>query len=870
MKPIKLTLCAFGPFAGRTEVDFNALGAGEVFLITGDTGAGKTTLFDGISFALYGAASGGRARRSSRGFRSDYAPADCETFAELTFEQRGECYTIRRSPEYERKKQRGSGTTRQAAQVELTCGSTGEVITRTDEADARIREIIGLTQEQFAQTVMLPQGDFMKILHARSDERKALLQKLFDTGLFAALQEDLRAENSACEAQVGRLTEEIRREQQNVAATGEADVDELRQTQDAARAIALLEGLIRREKAVLTSERAALEEEEKAARALRREIAAGEQQERLHAQYAAAQARKRELEKERVRMEANAGRVRLAERALQLQGAYERRREKETELAAARQAFAAAQAQAEDLRAALPQSERTLEQARREQEQGGALLLEAARLEEAAALLREAAKLAAVRQTLETQVAQHYEESRRADEEYARVKEGYFRSQSGLLAQQLEEGRPCPVCGSLSHPAPAELGEGAVTERRFNAAEADRREAEDRLRAAQADRKQNEEKRRDVERRLRQSGLAAEISPAQAQEKADALRAKKEQRDAAFRQAQQECASLTTRLTEAETRCAEGRARLAELEAARHDLERRWTEALARQDFAREEDFLAALLPEETLERLRGELAAYREEARSLGDRLRELEEQLRGQEDIDLGACRAALAGGEAHIRELNRRTARGESALENDRAVLARLRRAAGEKERLTARWSAVQALYRSVAGQVPGKVKISFETYVQQYYFKQIVAAANKRLTVLTEGQYTLRCKAEARDMRSQAGLDLEVLDRSTALWRDVSTLSGGESFMAALALALGLSDVVQDRSGGVRLDCMFIDEGFGSLDENAVRQAMELLSQLADGRRMIGVISHVSELKERIERKIIVQKTPTGSRLRIEAF
>ena len=153
------------------------------------------------------------------------------------------------------------------------------------------------------------------------------------------------------------------------------------------------------------------------------------------------------------------------------------------------------------------------------------------------------------------------------------------------------------------------------------------------------------------------------------------------------------------------------------------------------------------------------------------------------------------------------------------------------------------------------------------MQQHYFRQVVAAANQRLSALTEGMFTLRCKEEAKDLRSQAGLDMDVLDRSTGQWRDVSTLSGGESFMASLALALGLSDVVQARSGGIRLDAMFIDEGFGSLDENALNHAMELLDSLADGKRLIGVISHMPELKERIERRIEVRKTLTGAQIQM---
>ena len=188
---------------------------------------------------------------------------------------------------------------------------------------------------------------------------------------------------------------------------------------------------------------------------------------------------------------------------------------------------------------------------------------------------------------------------------------------------------------------------------------------------------------------------------------------------------------------------------------------------------------------------------------------------------------------------------------------------------QKRREGHWAVVRDLYNCCAGIAGGnpRAKLTFEAYVQQFYFKQVVAAANKRLTVLTDGLFTLRCKETARDRVRQSGLDLDVLDRSTGQWRDVTTLSGGESFLASLALALGLSDVVQARSGAIRMDAMFIDEGFGTLDDNALRNSLQVLSELADGRRMVGIISHVRELEERIEKQIVVSKTPRGSVLKV---
>ena len=195
MKPLSLTMSAFGPYAGVTQLDFGKLGSEGVFLITGDTGAGKTTIFDAISFALYGEASGGAERRAARSFRSDYAAAEAETYVEFFFEHRGREYRIKRAPEYERRKLRGEGTTKQAAYAEFECAETGELITRIDAVNARVGELTGLSRSQFAQTVMIAQGDFLKILNAKSEDRKRLFQKLFDTEVFAGIQQRLKDMN---------------------------------------------------------------------------------------------------------------------------------------------------------------------------------------------------------------------------------------------------------------------------------------------------------------------------------------------------------------------------------------------------------------------------------------------------------------------------------------------------------------------------------------------------------------------------------------------------------------------------------------------------------------------------------------------------
>ncbi|MBQ6716888.1 MAG: SMC family ATPase, partial [Clostridia bacterium] len=243
--------------------------------------------------------------------------------------------------------------------------------------------------------------------------------------------------------------------------------------------------------------------------------------------------------------------------------------------------------------------------------------------------------------------------------------------------------------------------------------------------------------------------------------------------------------------------------------------------------------------------------------------RIDALNTKLSSKSRIDPDQISQALFSCEAVLREKRRLLSGIDKRLAANTDALSVLKDISKKLSSAKERWALVSDVYASVSGQQSGKMKLSFETYVQQYYFKQVISAANKRLTFLTEGMFTLRIKQEAGNLRSQMGLDLEVLDRRTGLWRDVSTLSGGESFMASLALALGLSDVVQSASGGIRLDAMFIDEGFGTLDENALRQALSLLTRLADGNRLIGVISHMPELKERITKRIVITKKTFGS-------
>lgn len=873
MKPINLIMSAFGPYAQRTEVDFTVLGGDGLFLITGDTGAGKTTVFDAISFALYGEASGGTERRSARSFRSDYAAPDKETFVELTFVHRGRTYRVRRSPEYERPKLRGEGTTRQAAAAELLCLETGELSTRVDTVNRQVLELIGLDREQFAQTVMIAQGDFLKILQAKSEERKKLFQKIFHTTRFDALQRRLREMNNRCGEEMA---------EQDLLARGACARLEVEEQFPQAPALAeyrqevkyldlllpLVQELLEWEE-VRRSEAAQQREEfQQKSDALREQLVQSQALNRELVQltdwqerWCALAAQAEDMNREEERLQRGRSAAQLMRTDALLTRSEGQRNAAEEKLSLSRRQLSALGQPLEEAALALAAAEQT-------QDEETAALGRSRELGGARQLLQRREQLLRQSRTAEEQLGKRLRESQAADEFHSRIKEQFYRSQSGLLARQLQPGKPCPVCGAVEHPLPAELPKAAATREDLDRAERQRTAAEEALRQADSQLTMLQTARQSVQEQLFTLGMGEDMTAAEVDSEIAALNTRalelKGQRENCRRRHEQ----LQLRRADLDSACRQLEEQSAALRHEQVKLEETFARELAELGFACREEYKAACLPQKELEERERKLQSYRREEQLLRQRIAEVLPRLEGKTPVDLDRLQEELQQAQQQREGFSRREGELQRRLAVNSGAVEELQRVQRRKAALQEHWAVIDKLYRSVSGQLSQKVKISFETYVQQYYFKQVIAAANKRLTVLTDGMFTLRCKEEAKNMRSQAGLDLDVLDRSTGLWRDVSTLSGGESFMASLALALGLSDVVQARSGGIRLEAMFIDEGFGTLDENTLRQAMNLLSRLADGKRLIGVISHVPEMKERIERRIVVKKRLTGSELTVE--
>ncbi len=804
MRPVKLTLSAFGPYAGVTALELDRLGRSGLYLITGDTGAGKTTIFDAISFALYGGASG--AWREPAMLRSQYAAPDAETWVELTFTYGGKTYTVRRSPEYQRPAKRGDGTVTQPADAALTLPD-GQVIARVKEVNAALRDILGLDKNQFSQTAMIAQGDFQRLLMADTRERQAIFRELFQTGRYQVLQDRLKAEAAGLER---RCAEAKRGLEQYLAGVRCDPGGPL--SDEAAR---VKEGGLPVDEGV---------------QVIRQLIAGDEDDQKLTG------GRLRELNAQLAAIDAALGRAQEKEKAA---AALEQARKEQAGAEKRREELTASLEEARARRKELETAGEKLAQWQREQEQSAARRQELNGLNDAlTGLERSGEQLRRAREGYQAARTA----AQRARDDYQIKYRAFLDAQAGILAEELADGQPCPVCGAVEHPRPARRPPSAPTEAQLKAAEGAQARAQKEEQAASeaAGRyagqlaAQTEAVSKLLERLL--PGCPLENAGEQAAAELDRLKAAIAERDALIRS----------------------------------ELARLAPKAQAGRPLPRRELTLAALTEalDGALEEAQAALARQEKRCSALQGQIEQLERQIAGMPDLDLSDKRARREGLAAEREELNARLRELHARLTANREALDNVERASGELAGLEKRWGWVKALADTANGTLRGKEKLMLETYIQTAWFDRVLRRANTRLMVMSGGQYELERRGTAAGLRSQSGLELDVVDHYNGGRRSVRTLSGGESFQASLSLALGLADAVQSSAGGIRLDAMFVDEGFGSLDEEALDKAIRALSDLARGDRLVGVISHVAELKDRIDRQIVVTKDRTGgSRARI---
>ena len=822
MRPLKITISAFGPYAGLTEIDMDALGTSGLYLITGDTGAGKTTIFDAVTFALYGEASG--SSREPSMLRSKYADAGTPTFVELTFSYAGNEYTVRRSPEYERPVKRGAGTTLQKADALLTLPD-GRVVTKVRDVNAGIKEIIGLDREQFTQVAMIPQGDFLKLLLADTRERQDIFREIFHTKNYQILQERLKAET-------GRLRDSC--------AALRAGVSQY------AAGLECAEGSLLEEKLISAKEGKLPYSETKA---LAQQLAADDE--------AAEEAVVKELEAAEGTLDEANKRLGQAAERLKLEKELADTKKKlaacDKELAAVAQRLADA---AETLcletgaetKGRIPQLQRLKNELealsdadlKREKLLGVKTSLNAG-LKELTGLAEEAEDFEILRGELMRLQRAYTDASREAaqKEEIFRHKNKMFLDeQAGILAMGLAEGRPCPVCGSREHPHPASLSENAPTEDEVEKAEKSAAKARDKAAGASRAAAEGMGKVQAAGSAL-SSKLRGCLGIDAVPDGGD--QAALSDRDAAWRR---------------------------ELDAKTDGLRRELSKtsaALEAEDIrVRRRTKIADLISD-----TEGRLRALETRRVSLADAAKQLEKLIESGGAVDTEELERRRSAAQNRKNELAGRRRTIHARLEKNRYALKSMDGQAVLLEAEEKKYASVRALSNTANGNIQGRSKIMLEAYVQAVYFDRIIRKANLRLLAMTGAQYELARKVESGGLRSQTGLELDVVDHYNGSRRSVRTLSGGESFKASLALALGLSDEIQSQAGGIHLDTLFIDEGFGSLDEESLAQAVDTLISLSGDGRLIGIISHVGALKRRIDRKIVVEKGASGgSSVRVE--
>ena len=912
MRPLKLTISGFGPYAGTQVLDFERLGTGGLYLITGDTGAGKTTIFDAITFALFGEASGDS--RQATMLRSKYAGAEDPTGVELVFSHGGKEYTLRRNPEYERAKTRGSGFTKQAADAQLTYPD-GSVVTKLKDVDRAVRQIIGLNREQFSQVAMISQGEFRRLLQADTRERQKIFRDIFGTERFVALQDRLKAEAQEVKNRRDRAALSIRQYIGGITA-GETslfapDVRKAQQEQMLVTDVqALLEKLLQEDEAEAEAAAAQLTQVDKALEALIARITQAESRETTKKslrEKTVQEAQKKELLALAEKKQASAAQTLPEQEQLAKQIAegelllpeYDALDAGNRDLIETEKSLTAeitARQRAEKVREQLTeqlekhkQEVKTLENVSVQKEK---LLAKQQLYTEHQKKYRE---LIAGLDTLQTQkkylqqLQQAYLEAAgevdRLGQSYEAKNRAFLNEQAGIMAASLVPGKPCPVCGATDHPCLARLTENAPTEGEVKKAKQSFEKAREKAGEASvaagnqmgivSNTEQNisariaeliegtpltQARALAVEReKLLSDGLkvmAAQIADCEAGE------TRKAQLEELIPRKEKQLADAEGELTGSKERSAKYQAALASLQKTNELLRTKLhyeNKAAALAGQKKLTDRMEAL--NATRMRVEAELNRVKTEHARILAAMDELYHQLSQTPEEDLEAMNRERATLQQKKNALIQTQKIVHARISANRTALGNISAKAKEMAELEARQAWMKALSDTANGNLPGKEKIMLETYIQTTYFDRILERANLRLRKMSGGQYDLKRRVSAANKQSQSGLELDIIDHVNGTERSVNTLSGGEAFLASLALALGLSDEVQ-MSAGIRLDTLFVDEGFGSLDSEALSKAYNTLAGLTEGNRLVGIISHVAELKERVDRQIVVTKERSG--------
>lgn len=870
MKPLKLTMRAFGPYAGETVIDFEKLQGRHLFLICGPTGAGKTTILDAMCYALYGKTSGDR---TGEKMRSDYADSSERTEVVFDFMLGDKTYRATRSPAQMVDKKRGSGQTLAAMQASLSELEDGkEINTLRTGIEEAAGKLIGLNADQFCQVILLPQGDFRKLLVAKADEREAILKQLFKTQRFSEFKDRLK---DRLDAKVREKMEKQTREDQILSSSGATDEKQLSQmVEEAGKELKEAQDIVKsREKEsnefreVYQKETALMGHFTELEKALKQDAALKNEEGRMK------------------EMEASLSLIRsareLAPYFVQLDGITREGKQEAVKLKTARADMETYSKLNETLEKRIQELDAMKE--KREEERKTALkmqdLVPKAKLYGAAVQALKNAKNALSRAEEETKRLQAAAEAARKarDEQKEKadaVRKSYIEGQAFLLAEGLEDGVPCPVCGAIHHPAPARGGDNVA-----KAEDVERAQKEYERASAAYDRANDTKEKHST-------GAYAKAMSDHA--KADAQMKTLEEIPEAYRDPKYLEAESTRLLTDIrkweqdkETAAAQLRKAGADLSASqaacrnaeerREELVKKYREtesvlkeASDKAGFQSLDECKEWYKKKDTEESVRKTLEQYRADRKSTEERIKAEEQATAGKERPDMQALNEKSKALQDQLKKASERAAALKERTETLQKAVSDARAIEKELEDLRKEEGLIRGLYDLTSGK---KTRITLERYVLGTLLDDVANAANLRLLSMSRRRYSLHRMTDESGL-GKGGLSLEVSDSFTGRSRPANTLSGGETFLASLSLALGLADVVQSRQGGVRLDTMFIDEGFGTLDPDSLNSAMNTLIDLQNTGRMVGIISHVPELEERIDARLRVTPAEKGSKAEFE--
>ena len=913
MRPLKLKISAFGPYSGVTEFDFEKLGTGGLYLITGDTGAGKTTIFDAITYALYGEPSG--KNREVSMLRSKYADDSTPTEVELVFSYRDKEYTVKRNPEYEREAKRGGGTTKQTANAEITYPD-GKVVTKIKDVDNAIKEIIGIDRNQFCQIAMIAQGDFLKLLLAPTKERMEIFRHIFKTERFADLQERLKRESGKLSDECDATKRSIKQYIDGIVCDEDnTDFIEVSKAKNGdltiEDTISILEKIIaddKNEEVKLSEEQEKLQKESDAVKLIitkANEIISAkkdlEENEKVSKEEESKQAELSEKLKEENAKQPEV--KELNEKVAKIKALlpdYDELQSKQSLFNRNKQFIDNSAEAIEKLKADISNIEKEIESLSEESKALDKAGEEKLKLEsEKRNLKGNADKLNALKQNLVAldKAQTDYDfalkdyklkqaKAEQTDSDFKALNVAYLNAQAGILADTLKDDMPCPVCGSVNHPNIATKPKNAPTKEALeelqNQVNKDNEAANTARTNAGSFKGALDEKTENATKEI--SNLLGDVELCNAKatidEKLEAIDNKITETEKLVSDAQkkverkaeigelipQKYATLETakkKLTEITDEAKNKTAENTVLEKRIAELK----EKLTLESKEKAESEIESLTDKaeqivKALEVVQNAVNSNKEKIAALKSAKEEILKRIGKDTNIDLEKETEKQQKLTDELASLVKKSKIIHSRITANEASLENIKLKSGDLITTEKKYTWVKALSNTANGQLTGQQKIMLETYIQMNYFDRIIARANTRLMIMTDGQYDLVRRKEALSKSGQSGLDLDVIDHYNGSHRSVKTLSGGESFKASLALALGLADEIQSSAGGIKLDTMFVDEGFGSLDEESLAAAMKALTSLAESNRLVGIISHVGELKQRIDKQIIVRKDKSG--------